>query len=58
MIAHAFLFGQGQAVYCNPTFPLYALFARMFGATAIAVPHLFYEYNLPAIADAIGDETR
>ncbi len=58
MIAHAFLFDGGEAVYCIPTFPLYGIFARMFGATTVAVPHDHFAYNLPAIADAITPQTR
>ncbi len=58
MIAHAFLFGSGEAIYCNPTFPLYGLFARMYGARAIPVPHDRFRHNLPGMAQAITPETR
>lgn len=58
MIAHAYLCGEGQAIYCNPTFPLYGIFARMYGATTVAVPHANFEYNLDAMADAITPDTR
>ncbi|MBI3913944.1 MAG: histidinol-phosphate transaminase [Chloroflexi bacterium] len=58
MIAHAFLFDGGESIYCNPTFPLYPIFSKMFGATPIAVPHDNFRYNLRAIADAITERTR
>ncbi len=58
MIAHAFLFGGGEALYCNPTFPLYGIYARMFGATATPVPHDCYRYNLRALREAISPNTR
>ncbi len=58
MIAHAFLFDGGQALYCNPTFPLYGIFARMFGGIAVAVPHDHFRYNLPALVEAITPQTR
>ncbi len=58
MIAHAFLFDRGESIYCSPTFPLYGIFTRMFGATAIAVPHDQFRYNLRGIIDAITSETR
>ena len=58
MIAHAFLFGGGEAIYCTPTFPLYGIYARMYGATPVAVPHDHFRYNLPAMANAITPETR
>ncbi len=58
MIAHAFLFDGGQALYCNPTFPLYGIFARMFGATGVAVPHDHFRYNLTGLADAITPQAR
>ncbi len=58
MIAHAFLFEGGEAIYCDPTFPLYPIFTKMFGAVAVAVPHANFRYNLRAIADAISERTR
>ena len=58
MIAHAFIFDGGESIYCDPTFPLYPIFTKMFGGVAIAVPHDHYRYNLRAIADAITENTR
>ena len=57
-LAHAFLFDGGESIYCNPTFPLYPIFTKMFGGTPVAVTHVDYRYNLPAIADAITENTR
>ncbi len=58
MIAHAFLFDGGEAIYCDPTFPLYSIFAKMLGAVAVAVPHANFRYNLRAIAETITERTR
>ncbi|MBI5035265.1 MAG: histidinol-phosphate transaminase [Chloroflexi bacterium] len=58
MIAHAFLFDGGEAIYCDPTFPLYPIFTKMLGGVAVATTHDRYRYNLRAIADAITDNTR
>jgi histidinol-phosphate aminotransferase len=58
MIAHAFLFDGGEAIYCDPTFPLYSIFTKMLGASAVSVPHDHFRYNLRAIADSITARTR
>lgn len=58
MIAHAFLFGGGEALYCIPTFPLYSIFAKMFGATPVGVPHRNFRYDLSVIAESITANTR
>ncbi len=58
MIAHAFLFDGGESIYCDPTFPLYPIFTKMFGGVAVSVPHANFRYNLPAIAAAITERTR
>ena len=58
MIAHAFLFDGGEAIYCDPTFPLYSIFTKMLGASAVSVPHDNFRYNLHSIADSITARTR
>lgn len=58
MIAHAFIFDGGEAIYCDPTFPLYSIFTKMLGGVATAVTHDHYHYNLRAIAEAITEHTR
>lgn len=58
MMAQAFFFEGGEGIFCSPTFPLYSIFTRMFGGTAVAIPHDHYRYNLPAMADAITAQTR
>jgi len=58
MIAQAFIFDNGEAIYCDPTFPLYSIFTKMLGGIATAVSHDRYRYNLRAIADATTERTR
>ncbi len=58
MIAHAFLFDGGESIYCDPTFPLYPIFTKMFGGVAVSVPHADFRYNLHAIVGAITERTR
>ncbi|MCL4486587.1 MAG: histidinol-phosphate transaminase [Chloroflexi bacterium] len=58
MIALGFLHAGGESIYCNPTFPLYGIFTRMFGGTPVPVPHADYRYNLRGMGDAITDRTR
>ncbi len=58
MLAQAFIFDGGEAIYCSPTFPLYSIFAKMFGGTPIAVPHAEWRHNLPGMAGAITERTR
>jgi histidinol-phosphate aminotransferase len=58
MIAHAFLFNDAEALYCHPTFPLYPIFTKMFGAVPVAVPHDNFRHNLSAMADAVTERTR
>ena len=31
MLAQALVFDGGEALYCTPTFPLYAILTKMFG---------------------------
>ncbi|MBI4787131.1 MAG: histidinol-phosphate transaminase [Chloroflexi bacterium] len=57
-LAHAFLFDGGESIYCNPTFPLYPIFTKMFGGTPVAVLHRDFRYNLAAMGDAITERTR
>ena len=58
MLAMTFIFDGGESVFCNPTFPLYPIYTRMYGGKAVAVPHQDYRYNLSAMLDAINDNTR
>ncbi|MDE3088825.1 MAG: histidinol-phosphate transaminase [Chloroflexota bacterium] len=58
MIADAFLFDGGEAIYCDPTFPLYPIFTKMLGAIAVSVPHDNFRYNLRSIAESITARTR
>ena len=58
MIAHALLFDGGEAIYCDPTFPLYPIYTKMLGATAVSVPHNNYKYDLKTIAETINARTR
>lgn len=58
MIAQAFIFDGGESIFCNPTFPLYSIYTKMFGGKPIVVPHANFRYNLNAIADAITADTR
>ena len=58
MIAHAFFFDGGEAIYCDPTFPLYPIFTKVFGALAVSVPHANFRYDLKTIAETITARTR
>jgi histidinol-phosphate aminotransferase len=58
MITQAFIFDGGETIFCNPTFPMYPILTRQFGGKATAVTHDHYRYNLPAIANAINENTR
>jgi len=58
LVCQAFLFGGGESVICRSTFPLYRLFTGMFGGEAVLVGAKGYEYDLPAMIEEIGDETR
>lgn len=58
MLCQAFIFDGGETIYCNPTFPMYPILTQSFGGKATAVPHDRFHYNLPAIADAINENTR
>ncbi|MBI5653324.1 MAG: histidinol-phosphate transaminase [Chloroflexi bacterium] len=58
MLALTFIYDGGESVFCTPTFPLYSIYTRMFGGKAVAVPHKNYSHDLPAMLDAINDNTR
>jgi histidinol-phosphate aminotransferase len=59
MIAQAFIFDFGESVMGSVTFPLYSLLTTMFGGTSIQVdPSDGYALDLPAMADAVGSNTR
>ena len=58
LLALTFIYDGGETVFCNPTFPLYSIFTRMLGGKAVAIPHVNYRYHLPAMLDAINDNTR
>jgi histidinol-phosphate aminotransferase len=58
LVCQAFLYGGGESVVCTATFPLYRLFTEMFGGQAVLVPAKDYEYDLPAMSEEIGEQTR
>jgi histidinol-phosphate aminotransferase len=58
LVCQAFLFGGGESVVCTATFPLYQLYTGMFGGHAVFVPARNYEYDLPAMSQEIGEQTR
>lgn len=58
LICQAFLFDGGESVVCTSTFPLYRLFTEMFGGETVLVDAKDYAYDLPAMVEEIGDETR
>jgi histidinol-phosphate aminotransferase len=58
LLCQAFLYGGGESIICAATFPLYRLYTEMFGGQAALVRARDYAYDLPAMADMIGDRTR
>lgn len=58
MIVEAFVFDGGEALICTPTFPLYEIFVKQYGGKCVFLPHKDYQYDLPAMADAITPQTR
>ncbi len=59
MIAQAFIFEDGESVMGRVTFPLYSLLTTMYGGTSIKVdPAQGYALDLPAVAEAVGPDTR
>jgi len=59
MIAQAFISEGVEAIACRVTFPLFALLTTMYGGKTIRVePRPDYRFDLPAMADAVTDQTR
>lgn len=58
LLCQGFLYGGGESVICPTTFPLYRQYTEMFGAEAALVEAREYAYDLPAMAQRIGDRTR
>jgi histidinol-phosphate aminotransferase len=59
MVAQAFLFEGGQSIMGKVTFPLYQLLTTMYGGTSVEVePLADYSLDLPAMAEAVGPDTR
>ncbi|MFQ5923757.1 MAG: pyridoxal phosphate-dependent aminotransferase [Anaerolineales bacterium] len=59
MVAQAFIFKAGESIMGRVTFPLYDLLTTMYGGTSIRVdPTEGYALDLPAMADAVGPDTR
>ncbi len=60
LIAQGFLAPGDEAIFCPPTFPLYEIFTRRRGATAVACPLRMPggAYDVDAILRAVGPATR
>jgi histidinol-phosphate aminotransferase len=58
LVCQAFSWGGGESVVCTATFPLYRLFTEMYGGKAVLVDAKDYAYDLPAMIERIGDQTR
>ncbi|UCC64870.1 MAG: histidinol-phosphate transaminase [Anaerolineae bacterium] len=59
MIAQSFIFDGGESVVCRVAFPLFALLTTMYGGKTVRVdPRPDYHLDLPAMADAITEDTR
>lgn len=59
MMSQAFLFDGGAMVTSAITFPMYHLGALMFGGQSVLIPPAAgLRFDLPAIAQALGPETR
>jgi histidinol-phosphate aminotransferase len=58
LLCQAFLHGGGESVICPATFPLYRQFTEMFGGKSVLVEPRDYAYDLPRMAERIGDRTR
>lgn len=58
LAAHAFLQPGQSAIYAQYSFVVYALATQSVGARAIVVPALRFGHDLPAMAQAVTDDTR
>jgi histidinol-phosphate aminotransferase len=58
LLCQAFLYGGGESIICPTTFPLYRRYTEMFGGEAALVEAREYAYDLPAMAERIGDRAR
>jgi histidinol-phosphate aminotransferase len=59
MVAQAFISEGVETITCRVTFPLFALLTTMYGGKTIRVePRPDYHFDLPAMADAVTDQTR
>jgi histidinol-phosphate aminotransferase len=58
LVCQAFLHDGAESIICTATFPMYHIYAEMFGGTVVNVDAREYAYDLPAMADRINDDTR
>ncbi len=58
MVCQAFLHDGGESIVCSTTFPMYQIYTQMFGGKLVFVEPRDYAYDLPAMAERIGDRTR
>ncbi len=58
MVCLAFLHDGGESIVCPTTFPMYRIYTQMFGGKLVFVEARNYAYDLPAMAERIGDRTR
>jgi histidinol-phosphate aminotransferase len=58
MVCLAFLHGGGESIAFPSTFPMYRIYTEMFGGDLVLVRAKDYAYDLPAMAERIGDRTR
>lgn len=58
LILHAFLNDGEEVITCKPSFLVYFLTAKVFGAKIIEVPLKYYTYDLDEIANRITPKTK
>jgi histidinol-phosphate aminotransferase len=58
MVCLGFLHDGGESIVCPTTFPMYRIYTQMFGGKLVFVEARNYAYDLPAMAERIGDRTR
>jgi histidinol-phosphate aminotransferase len=58
MVCLGFLHDSGESIVCTTTFPMYRIYTQMFGGKLVLVEAKDYAYDLPAMAERIGDHTR
>lgn len=58
MLCLAFLHDGGESIISPSTFPMYTIYTEMFGGDLVLVEARDYAYDLPAMAEKIGDRTR